>query len=123
MDMATRRAYQEKADAELRVWNAHIEELLARAEAKKASGKVALYKRLERLREQRDTVRDQLAELQDASGDAWNDLKESFEQAHQELTTKFHSALDRFRDDDGNEISAPPSSSGDSAHGSASIGG
>ena len=100
MDTNKRDAYREKAEAELRAWNARIDELLAKAEAKKAEGKIEYYDKLEDLRDQRDSMKERLAELRDTSGDAWDDVKEGFEQAHRELSTAFHSAIDHFRGDE-----------------------
>jgi hypothetical protein len=115
MDTAKRRAYQEKADAELRAWSARIDELLARAEAQKAAGKIELYERLEKLGEQRDSVKEQLVELKESSEQAWDEVREGFEQSIYNLSSAFHSAVDRFP---GNPLSSSSEAS-DSASTSA----
>jgi len=115
MDKAKRRAYQEKADAELRAWSARIDELLARAQAQKAAGKIELLERVEKLGKQRDNVREQLAELKESGAQAWDKVREGFEQSIYDLSSAFHSAVDRFRDH-------PLSSSSSGATDSASTG-
>ena len=119
METAKRRAYQEKAEAEMRAWSARIEELLAKAEAQKAAGKIEYYDRLEKLRDQRDSLRQQLAELRESGDEAWDEMKEGFEKAHRELSTAFHSAVERFRDDDDAATPLPASSEEGSASASA----
>lgn len=111
MDTAKRRAYQEKADAELRAWSARIDELLARAEAQKAEGKIELYERLEKLGAKRDTVREQLAELKESSAQAWDEVREGFEQSIYDLSSAFHSAVDRIPDNLRSSLSSEASDS------------
>lgn len=99
MNAAKRRAYQEKANAELRALGARIDQMLARAETQKAAGKIEMYERLEKLGEQRDTLRERLAELRETSGDAWDDVREGFEQAIHDLSGALHTAVGRYREE------------------------
>jgi len=122
MNTAKKRAYQEKADAELRAWSARIDELLARAEAQKAAGKIELYERLEKLGKQRDSVRERFNELRETSGEAWDEVREGFEGAIYELSTAFHSAIDRFRDETGEDKPSFPNAPQPSAESSVSTG-
>jgi response regulator RpfG family c-di-GMP phosphodiesterase len=113
MNTAKRRAYQEKADAELRAWSARVDELRARAAAHKAAGKIEFYERLEKLSEQRDSLRERLGELRESSGDAWEEVRHGFEGAVEELSTALRSAIDQFSKETGNEAQTVPSPSGE----------
>jgi hypothetical protein len=110
MNDAKRQAYQEKADAELRAWNARVDELLAKAAAAKAAGKIEYHDKLEKLRRQREDVGDKLESLKASSSEAWEEMKNGFEEAHRDLSTAFHTALAAFRNGDGGDTpsSTPP---------------
>lgn len=107
MNEAKRRAYREKADAELRAWNARVDQLLAKAQAMKASGKIQFHDKMERLREQRSRVNDKFDELKETGGETWNEIRENFEKAHRELSSAFHATIDAFRESGEDEKDLP----------------
>ena len=110
MNADNRRAYQEKADAQLRLWSAKIEELRAQAEIKRAEGKIDYYDRIEKLNANRSAATRQLAELREASAEVWDDLKEGFDEVREVLSTAIDTVAKRFRDGDEPPAPPPPSS-------------
>ena len=106
MNANQRRAYQEKADAQLRIWSAKIDELSAKAEMKSAEGKIDYYNRIEKLNANRSAATGQLAELKTATGDLWEDLKEGFDDVRDGLSLAIDTVAKRFRDRD--KAAAPP---------------
>ncbi|MGD8815883.1 MAG: hypothetical protein PVJ51_01770, partial [Acidobacteriota bacterium] len=71
-----------------------------------------LHERLEKLGAKRDDVREQLAELKESGEQAWDQVRESFEQSIYDLSSAFHSAVDRFGD---HPLSSASSDASDSA--------
>ena len=103
-----RRAYQEKAEAEMSIWNARIDELMAKAKIHRAEGKIAYYDQVDKLRAQRDSLADRLHEIKESTGDAWSELRQGFEESLRGLSVAFHSAIQRFGEDgDGGEPTPP----------------
>jgi uncharacterized coiled-coil DUF342 family protein len=106
MNTNQRRAYQEKADAQLRVWSAKIDELRSKAEMKRAEGKIDYYNRIEKLNANRSAATGQLAELKTATGDLWEDLKDGFDDVRDGLSLAIDTVAKGFRDRD--KASSPP---------------
>lgn len=100
-DDAKRQAYQERTEAQLREWNAKIEELKAKAERARAEGKIEYYEQIENLKAQRDVARQKLEALREASGEAWEDVRTSLERAAGELKQGLEAALSRLRGEEG----------------------
>ena len=92
-----RKAYEEKLDAQLEEWNAHIALLKARADKAKAEMKIEYYKTIEALQRRQDEARAKLDELKTAGDEAWEDLKTGAEKAWDEVKAAFHSAASKFK--------------------------
>lgn len=93
MDPEKKKAYEEKTRAQLREWNAKVEELLARADQAKAEGKIQFHERVEELRAKREVLRDELDELKDASEDAWEGVRQKVDRARKELKSAVEGAF------------------------------
>ena len=95
--MTDREAFRQQLEAKLDEWDAEIEKLCARAKAQGAELKHDYADELAELRSQREDVARKLADLQDASGPAFSDLKSSLEAAWGKLQDGLKKAGDRFR--------------------------
>lgn len=90
-------AYLEKAKAELNELDAQIGVLKAKAENQAADAKIDYGNALQDLRERREELSTQMKKLQDASGDAWNDMQSGLESAMASMRDSLKNAVDRFR--------------------------
>jgi len=93
----SRKAYEERIDAQLEEWNAQIALLKARADKAKAEAKIEYYKTIEALQHRQDEARAKLHELKTAGDEAWEDLKTGAEKAWAEVKTAFHEATAKFK--------------------------
>lgn len=93
----TRKAYEEKLDAQMKEWNAQIELLRAKADKAKAEVKIEYYKTIEALQRKQNDAKAKLQELKTAGDEAWEDLKTGAEKAWAEVKTACHDASSRFK--------------------------
>jgi multidrug resistance efflux pump len=90
-------AHLAKAKAALEELDAQIQLLQAKAEKQAADARIEYGNELEDLRRRRDELGERLKELQQTSGDAWNDLQHGLESAMASMRDSLKSAIDRFR--------------------------
>ena len=64
--MKNREAYREKLEAQMREWSAKIDLLKAKADQAEAEAKIEYSKRIEDLRQRKEALQTQLAELKNA---------------------------------------------------------
>ncbi len=95
--MTEKNAYIEKTKAQLDQWNAEIEKLKAKADEAQADTRIRYQDEVAKLQQRRDHAREQLAELQTAGDDAWDDVKDGFEKAWGSLSESLHKARERFK--------------------------
>ena len=95
--MGLKEAYLSKREAELKEWDAEIMKLQAKAEQAKAQVQIVYYEQIEALRVQQTTVRDKLAEMRQATGEAWESVKVGFDSAWTELKSGLASAAAKFK--------------------------
>lgn len=95
--MLDRDAYVKKIQAKLDEWNADIDALEARMQTAQADVRLALNRRLDALRVQRDDVAAKLQALRNASGEAWQDLTAGMELAWESMSEALRSAWSHFR--------------------------
>ena len=93
----TRKAYEEKLDAQLKEWNAQIALLKAKADNARADAKIEYYKTIDALQHKQNDARTKLLELKTAGDEAWEDLKTGAEKAWTEVKTAYHEASARFK--------------------------
>jgi uncharacterized coiled-coil DUF342 family protein len=91
-----RDAYVQKLKAKLDEWDAEIDKLSAKIDQADAQAKIEHEKRLEEFRARREEVKNKLAELQQAGGGAWEDLKQGLENSWEILKTSFTRAKSEF---------------------------
>ncbi|GAB6088529.1 sll1863 family stress response protein [Spirochaeta dissipatitropha] len=96
--MSAREELIQKLKTRLDEWNKSIDELEAQAEKVEADAKIKLQEQLQDLKKQRDSARNDLRDLQSASSEAFEDMKDGLEQAWKSINDSFRSALTRFKD-------------------------
>lgn len=90
--MEKKEAYREKKEAQLRIFNAKLEELKARGAKAKAEAKIEFLNQVENLQEKQDLARKKLSELAASGEETWKNLQASVEVAFEELKKAIDSA-------------------------------
>lgn len=94
--MGTKEAYQQKLDAQLKIWNAEIEKWEAKSERAAAEAKIQYFEALESLKGKRHVFREKLHQAREASAEAWVGLKAGVEAAWEEFKTAYERAAAKF---------------------------
>ncbi len=92
-----RREFIETMEAQLKVWDAELQKLAAKAEKARAEAKADLDDQIKKLRVKRAETKTRLDELRGKSGEAWVDLKDGIEKAWRELKTGIDKAVMKFK--------------------------
>lgn len=79
--MESKKAYQEKLEAQLKEWSAKIEELKGKGKKATAEAKVELDKQIEALRAKQEVVQQKVKQIKEAGSEAWEKLKGEAEKA------------------------------------------
>lgn len=95
--MGMKEAYQKKMQAQLDVWSAEIDRLKAQAARMEADAQIRSMKQIDGLRAKRDAAAEELARLERAGDEAWEDLKNGIEGAWDALASAVKDASSRFR--------------------------
>jgi chromosome segregation ATPase len=82
-------AYTSKLNAQLKEWNAKVEELRAKGQSASADAKAQLNKQLEDLAAKRGAAEKKLKELQTAGAEKFQVLKQGVDQAWHDLRGAF----------------------------------
>ena len=94
--MSEKDAYEKKAEAKLREWQADIEKLRAQADQVSADARIEYDRQIERLVEQQKEARRQYEKLEKASGEAWADMKSGMEKSWAAMSQAMRDAMRRF---------------------------
>ena len=95
--MTTRHEYVEKLKEKLDEWDANIDELETMAQKTTAELKYEFDDQLTSLRLQRDIARLKLAEMMDASEEAWEDLIQGADEAWGSMKDALDKAWSHFK--------------------------
>lgn len=95
--MGIKEAYEQKLQAQLDEWKADIDKLKAKANEADADAQIEYYNQIDELRAMQETARNKLTELKESSDDAWEDLKAGIESARTSLGNALKSAKSRFK--------------------------
>ncbi len=95
--MSMKEAYEKKLQARLDEWSAEINVLKAKADNAEADAQIEYYKQIEELKSMQASADGKLAELKEASDEAWEDLKFGIESAWDSLGSALKSATSRFK--------------------------
>ncbi|WP_237067451.1 hypothetical protein [Microbulbifer guangxiensis] len=91
-----RSAYEQKARAKLKEWNAEIDKLSAKAEQAGADMRIKYRDEIDKLQSKRDSMNKKLEQLHGKSGDAWDELKDGLEDAWSDMKRSIERARDRL---------------------------
>ena len=95
--MSERDLYEKKLRAQLDVWKAELAKMKAQAEGASADAELSWLREVEELEREIEQGEKRLAELREASGDAWESVKEGAESAWQSLASGFRKASERLK--------------------------
>lgn len=95
--MDKKEEYRERLEAQLGEWKAKIESLEARGAKFGAEAKTELMREIEELKQKKVTVKEKWKELQKASGDSWDTVKEGAEKAAADLRSALDRVIARFK--------------------------
>jgi len=95
--MTTKDAYRQKIEAQMNELDAEIDLLAANAKNARVDARAAYAHEVDALRSKRQTVADKLAELDEASGDTWEKVKEAADGAWEDLKTGIANVAAKFK--------------------------
>jgi len=95
--MSRKEAYEQKLQAQLDEWSAKIDKLKAKADSAEADAQLEYHKQIEELRSMQEAAANKLTELKDTGDDAWEDLKAGIDNAWDSLGDAWKSAASRFK--------------------------
>lgn len=95
--MNEKELYQQKKQAQLDEWTAEVDKFKARASGSSADTQLKLNKQIEELEGNIERGKAKLAEISDASEDAWESIKEGVESAWDSIKSGFSDAAAEFR--------------------------
>ena len=84
--MTEKDAYERKAEAKMREWQADIDKLRAQADQVSADARIEYDRQIVKLVEQQKAARQQYEKLEKASGEAWTDMKSGMEKAWADMS-------------------------------------
>lgn len=96
--MSKRQEYAEKLKAQIDEWNAELDKFEARAAQAGEELRHAYQEELEHLRRRRDEVAGELARVQKASDEAWDEVWKGAEEAWTVMKDAFARARSRFNE-------------------------
>lgn len=94
--MSMKEAYQKKLQAQIEEWNLEIEKLKAQVKGYEADTQIEYENKIAELKTFNDRLRLKALEIENASEDAWEDLKTGAEEAKDAFLEGFNSAKSRF---------------------------
>lgn len=94
--MSEKSAYRQKLEAQLDQWRAEIDKLEAKAVEAGADARAEYEERVKALQGQQDAARAKLGELDEASGEAWKELKSGIEKAWDNLGNAVENAKEKL---------------------------
>ena len=94
--MSMKEAYEKKLQSKLDEWSADIDKLKAKADSAEADAQLEYYKQIEELRSMQAAAGKKLGELKESGDDAWEDLKAGMDSAWDSFSSSIKSAVSRF---------------------------
>lgn len=83
-------------EAQLKEWDAKIDQLKAKAQQAKADTKIEYQEELEALRAKKESMGQKLQELKSSGDEAWQDIRAGVEKAASELKSAFEGVSSKF---------------------------
>jgi len=94
--MDKRKQYIDKMAAKLKVWDAEVQKLQAKADAAKTDKKVEYNQQIKELQNKKEEAQQKLEEIKEASGEAWKELKDGVDKSWKILGDSIKNALGKF---------------------------
>ena len=98
-----KKIYIEKVQAQIREWEAKLDLLHAKADKATADTKINYMKQIDKLKQQKSHVEEQLAEIRDAGEDLWEDIKDKLDTAQEEMRGILHKIFSKKETQDKNQ--------------------
>ena len=95
--MNSKDEFVRKMHSELDQWNNEIDSLVARVDKAEEQVQTEFQQQIEALHSKHDEVHKQLYELEQASENAWEDMKLGIEMAVGDISEAINSAISRFK--------------------------
>lgn len=95
--MTEKELYQQKKQAQLDEWKAEVDKLKAKASGASADAQLELNEEIEALEGKIEEGKTKLAEVADASEDAWESIKDGAESAWDSMKSAFSDAAAKFK--------------------------
>jgi uncharacterized coiled-coil DUF342 family protein len=95
--MSRKEEYQEKLQERLNILNAEIDKFHAMAEKAGAEARLEYYEKLDELKDMQLKAIDRLAELKESSDEAWEDLTTGMESAWTIFEDAVKTAISRYK--------------------------
>ena len=96
--MSEKELYQQKKQAQLDEWKAEVDKLKAKASGASADAQLELHKQIEAREGKIEEGKTKLAEIADASEDAWESIKDGVESAWDSMKSAFSQAAAKFKE-------------------------
>ena len=95
--MASKEAYQNKLEAQLKEWDAKLDQLSAKAQKATADARIRYENELENLKGNRAAALKMLDELGRRNENAWEDMKDGAEKVWAEMSKAIDNVAARFK--------------------------
>lgn len=95
--MNDKKLYQQKKQAELDEWQAELARFKAKASGASADAKLEMNRQIKALEGKIEEAKAKLAEVAEASDDAWETIKEGTEAAWNSVKSSFSEAASKFK--------------------------
>lgn len=94
--MSSKEAYKRKVAAQMDEWQAEIDKLVAKSKGKEADSEIQYNKWISNLKSKKAAAQSRLDDVNKASTDAWEDLKDGVQKATDALSDAIKSAKKQF---------------------------
>ncbi|MDA8060181.1 MAG: hypothetical protein M0Z37_07530 [Nitrospiraceae bacterium] len=95
--MDSKEAYKQKLNAQMKEWGAQINLLNAKIENKGADMRIKYAKELDAVKAKQEEVLQKIKELDEATGENWEKVKNTADQILDDLKTGLNNALSRLK--------------------------
>jgi len=95
--MASRQAYVQKLNAQLKEWDAKLDQMSAKAQKATANARINYENELESLKTRRAVANRKLEELGQRGENAWEDMKDGVERVWDEMGKAMEKVAARFK--------------------------
>ena len=102
-----KQVYIEKVQAQIREWEAKLDLLHAKADKATADAKIKYMKEIDKLKQQKTHIEEQLAEIRDAGEDIWEDIKDKLDDVQEEMLGIFHKIFPKKESEDSDKKDLP----------------